>query len=478
MYAIDRPEVQKFATEKRLEVKVEANTTKSHLPNDDADNHDHPYPSLYFRTCLEELTRNYISYTIAEEDSPILEVEDCKPPNASSMRFPSVEQLDAIEVSHGEQKEDSSTAQARFMQVYHPHAVPQVANFRRVPANTKHIVSDWSCGYSKLLVNVGPKFKIRYNKRVFFEPMFGSMSLYSMNKKIDTDMTKISECFHFDATPQSLRSSYENIYKTDLNPQSQGKDVDSQVINPLSDCSRCMFCIPSNIIETHDIYLIVHVSKILTGDPDKALHPYINPDKKSFLGNPSSDTLLKDSIVNCNRLHRFRQSVGVCAVKVFDSDGSVNKEKVGMVAPIYPLRNSCSDVSLKHLIQEIHAEEKNASPNRLPISTTELDMCLTLLNLGEGGDLSSIPVPEGMPCVRTANIFRFLPSQYLTEASANDYKWHSELGKEVADLISVKTVLPLLHPSCRLSDSVLSGFRANIDNSLFLYPSAIENIAK
>jgi hypothetical protein len=83
-----------------------------------------------------------------------------------------------------------------------------------------------------------------------------------------------------------------------------------------------------------------------------------------------------------------------------------------------------------------------------------------------------------MPSVRTANTFHFLPSQYLTEEAANDYEWYTTLGKDVADLVSVKTMLPLLHPSCTLTDPTMSGFRASIDNSIFLYPAALENLPK
>ena len=501
MFAIDRPEVQKFATEKRLDIQVEPNTSKTFIAIEESND---PYPSLYFRTCLEELTRNYLSYTIAAEDSPTLEMEDSKPINTASLRFPSVEQLDSLEVSSslktekdregGDSEEvggGGTSTKSRFLRVYHPHASPQISNFRRVPVDYKQIVGDWSCGYTKLLVNIGPKFKVRYNKHVFFEPLFGTVSLYSINKKIDTDITKITESFHFDATPPSLRDSYSKVYKTDLDPEDMEKDhegqdkevVESQDINPLSECSRCLFCIPTSILDTHEIFLVVHISKVLSGEPDKALVPYINPDKKSLLGNSSADTQLSHAMASCNRLHRFRQPVGLSAVKVFNSDGCVNKEKVGLVAPVYALKHCCNDYSLKGVLLDLLAEEQSTptsrpSSHRVLPPKTELDICLTFLNLGTGGDLSAVPIPEGMPSVRTANTFRFLPSQYLTEEAAKDFTWYTELGKDVADLVSVKTMLPLLHPSCSLTDHTISGFRASIDNSIFLYPAALENLPK
>lgn len=494
MFAIDRPEVQKFATERRLDIRVDPNTSKSHIAIEDSDD---PYPSLYFRTCLEELTRNYLCYTVAAEDSPTLEMQDSKPKNTASLRFPSVEQLDALEVSSSKtdgksctkEEEKEASNKSRFLCVYHPHASPQLSNFRRVPLDSKQIVGDWSCGYTKLLVNIGPKFKVRYNKHVFFEPLFGSVSLYSINKKIDTDITKITESFHFDATPPSLRDSYGKVYKTDLDPDDCGKDnegkekeVEPQAVNPLSECSRCLFCIPTSILDTHDIFLVVQLSKVLSGEPDKALVPYISPDRKSLMGNSSSDTQLSHAMASCNRLHRFRQPVGLSAVKVFNSDGTVNSEKVGLVAPVYSMKHCCNDYTLKGLLMDLLEEQttpsSRPSSHRVLPPKTELDVCLTFLNLGMGGDLSAIPIPEGMPSVRTANTFRFLPSQYLTEDAANDFAWYTELGKDVADLVTVKTMLPMLHPSCTLTDHTMSGFRASIDNSIFLYPAALENLHK
>ena len=494
----DRPEVLKFAVEKRLNVEVEANTCKSFVSNEEVGD---PYPSLYFRTCLEELTRNYISFTVAAEDSATMEVEDCKPKNAASLRFPAVWQLDNIETSQSDTKVERSEEESegrisdtsRFMRVYHPNSFPFKSNFRKVPSSNKDLLGDWTCGHTKVLLNIGPSFKVRYNKHVFFEPIFGSVCLYSMNKKIDTDITKITESFHFDATPPSLRDSCRKVYKTDLHPEEvhhgdtkseHGGDDDQQDINPHSECSRCLFCVPTNVLETHDIFVVVQLTKVLTGDPDKALLPYTSPDKKNFLGNSSTDIDTNNAIKSCNRLHRFRQPVGLSVVKMFEEDGSiVGEKKGGHVAPVYSTKYCANESTLKLIIQDMQVDDGGNSSGRpnshrvLP-PRAELDVSLTMVNLGPGGDLSSIDIPEGMPHVPIADKFHFLPSQYLTEAAANDFRWHTELGPSIADLISVRTVLPLLHPACALADPTMSGFRASVDNSLFLYPSSLEHLPK
>ena len=90
----------------------------------------------------------------------------------------------------------------------------------------------------------------------------------------------------------------------------------------------------------------------------------------------------------------------------------------------------------------------------------------------------NIPIPECMPSVRTANTFKFIPSQYLTKEASNEFPWYDELGKDIAELVSVKLTLPLLHPSCSLTDDAMSGYRASIDNSMFLYPVSLENMSK
>ena len=244
MFAIDRPEVIKFKTEGRLGLREEQNPTKSHVSTGVTA----PYPSLYFRTCLEELTRNYISYTVAADDAPILEMEDSKPKVSKHLRFPSVQLLDAMEPEevNYDSKEDNHRLRSRFLQAYHPHAPPLSSTFRRVPSVNKHVVGDWCCGYTKLLIDVGPHFKVRINRHTMFEPLFGSVSLYSLNRKVESDFAKITETFYFDATPPSVRDDFVTVYTTDLAPVAperegtrKGMKLKKQKIHPLSDCSRC-----------------------------------------------------------------------------------------------------------------------------------------------------------------------------------------------------------------------------------------------
>ncbi len=91
---------------------------------------------------------------------------------------------------------------------------------------------------------------------------------------------------------------------------------------------------------------------------------------------------------------------------------------------------------------------------------------------------SSIPIPDEMPRVKTATNFHFIPSQFLTEEAADDLDWFTSLGsKEVADLVAVRSVLPLPFPR-GLKDDVVSGFRSSVDNSLFVYPVLLENFPK
>jgi len=46
-------------------------------------------------------------------------------------------------------------------------------------------------------------------KQKCFEPIYGSVAVYSM---VDDDLYRITESFHFDATPKTVRQQYAGCY--------------------------------------------------------------------------------------------------------------------------------------------------------------------------------------------------------------------------------------------------------------------------
>jgi hypothetical protein len=338
-FAIDLPEVLKMEKQLQVDVAARSITYNGSAGSDETS-------SLYTQTSLEEFSRNFHTVSVASSTTALDTIE-YQASNAAHLRFPDVDELDVVE-DQPQLFKGGLYDQSRFIHNYHPESSPQPSTFHRAPMGNKSLVDNCAFGYTKLLVSIGPKEKIRYAKQIS-EPIFGTACLYCMSKRGDGELMKMTETFRFDVTPPAKRRAYQHVYdhKLDTAVDDHG---DILHINPVFTTSKCLFSFPTELMG-QDIFLVVELSKVLTGDPDKALAPYISPDKRGlFGGGAEPDTaVLREA---CKRLRKFQQPLGISVVKVFNPNGQVYQNVVSpgaSVVPHFALKTCMSESSLKQV---------------------------------------------------------------------------------------------------------------------------------
>ena len=338
-FAIDLPEVLKMEQKVQVDIVGRANYYHGEAGNSQS--------SLYTQTCLEEYSRDYHTVSVAPSSTNLESIE-YQADGASHLRFPDADELDDME-DQPQLFKGGLYDQCRFIHNYHPESSPQVSTYRKVPSGNKSLVDNCSYGYTKLLVSIGPKEKIKYSRQIL-EPVFGTACLYAMSKRGEGDLMKLTETFRFDVTPD--RSAFRAVYAPGT-AEEDNKDTKRNPIhvNPAFSTSKCLFSFPSEYL-LQDIFLVVELSKVLTGDPDKSLLPYINPDKKyRFGGSAELDSAALQEA--CRRLHKFQQPLGISVVRVFNPDGTVYQTVVmkgSSVVPHFALKSCMNEASLKQVI--------------------------------------------------------------------------------------------------------------------------------
>lgn len=107
------------------------------------------------------------------------------------------------------------------------------------------------------------------------EPLFASMALYDAKEK-----KKVSETFYFDLNPEGLKRML-------------GGHI------PYSDMSTlARACIFNITHPSPDLFLVVRLEKVLQGDINECVEPYMRDDKVSYLRNLTSTESTKRALFN------------------------------------------------------------------------------------------------------------------------------------------------------------------------------------
>jgi hypothetical protein len=341
-YAIDRPEIILMENQLQIDL-VDRTATYSH------ENINELTDSVYCHAVYEEYYRKYETVLIAPNAPSTLESSDYHNMNASLLRFPDVDESNTFE--------EIASASAlvppehtRVIQNYHPIGLPQPSVYRKVATGNQYLVDNCTLGYTKLLVSIGPKQKITSRNNKFIEPIFGTVSLYCLSKRGDGgELVKIAETFNFDATPNEIRHNFQHVYRANTVNDKSLNDTNLPLhFNSITTNSKCLFSFPTELLATQDIFLVIELSKVLTGDPDRSLLPYVNPDKKNIFGGNSDTSSLQET---CTRLRKFRQPLGISVMKVFN-DGQIFQNQNspgGCVLSVFALKYCLSDAGLKQV---------------------------------------------------------------------------------------------------------------------------------
>ncbi|XP_044752960.1 dedicator of cytokinesis protein 7 [Coccinella septempunctata] len=131
------------------------------------------------------------------------------------------------------------------------------------------------------------------------EPLFASMALYDAKEK-----RKVSETFHFDLNPEGLKRMLGgHIPYSDISTLARG----------------CIFNISN---PSPDLFLVIRLEKVLQGDLNECVEPYIKEDK-------NWDKLKANAVTVCERLGKYRQAFAWTAIylmNVINGSNSLERE--------------------------------------------------------------------------------------------------------------------------------------------------------
>jgi hypothetical protein len=279
----------------------------------------------YLTTCYDEFSRNFVTASIASSSPSFLPVVPYNPEGASVLRFPEIEDM-SNKISDPKLPDSKS----RILHHYDPSFVGSPSTFKSIPPDTKHFLGRQPHSDCNLLCKI---LKVKIPEA--FEPLFGSITLFTINSD---QSTRLSETFHFDMTPQNIRMKFKDAYKTeDIDVSDAPTDIGLKV-DPATNLKICCFNLPTEL-KRGDLYVIIQVYKILTGDPEKALLPYIRS---------THDVKIDE---NYKRLSQYRQLVGAGGVRVCE-DGKVGGADIR--CQLYGVKNALNDLAIGQVIFRKH----------------------------------------------------------------------------------------------------------------------------
>ncbi|XP_030380516.1 dedicator of cytokinesis protein 6 isoform X2 [Scaptodrosophila lebanonensis] len=134
------------------------------------------------------------------------------------------------------------------------------------------------------------------------EPIFGSMAIYDLSK----EPKKISENFYFDMNTDSL--------KLMLSSHVQCSDASTESRSAIFEISY-----PSN-----ELYLVIRLEKVLQGDINNSVEPYLKEDKDKYREKAKSN-----AVDYCERLGKYRMPfawTGIYLSNVFNGENAEVKD--------------------------------------------------------------------------------------------------------------------------------------------------------
>jgi hypothetical protein len=368
-----------------LQVRVESRDRR--LPENDCITAVKP---AYLTTVYDELTRNFVTMSVAA--SLPVEVETVKyvfEKDKSPEAFPDVDTM----------LSDCSPLNKDIPFVNEIRRVPVLQHFnesdditwkstlRTVPPNTKHLLNR----YPSSDYNIFFKYDSSYVRDSVaanepFEPLFASFAFYQVGR--DKRATRISESLRIDLTPAFIKEKF---------PEAYFAFAEDATIDPVTKIAQSVCAIPEQL-KKQELFLVVHIHKVLSGDTSAALAPYLKPSYAATgigIGGVSAKDKEKFD-ESCKRLKFYRQQIGIGAIPVFDSDKAIQISQRNM--QVYCTRSSLNDdhigevcngdwfVSIcpfltcvcSQFVHDLYPSEGNPRGRE----ATQINIMCTLLNVG------------------------------------------------------------------------------------------------
>jgi len=216
------------------------------------------------------------------------------------------------------------------------------------------------------------------------EPFFCSFVLFHRTKK-----KRVSEVFHFDMNNEKV-----------LNMVTHKSE---QRIDDVSKARRVIFSVPKR---SEEVYLVLFVSKVLFGDSDETVLPYL---KHATMKPKEIGGFFKKVEEACDRLGKWIQPFGWAAYPLFTEDGSLNE------SPEFPVflqyRGSLSDKDIYDKLRDFIKEDGNKRAKRIRdvkvvVTARELEPDEEIEGRYTPSLLPVIPFSPDAPPVKEAHIFK------------------------------------------------------------------------
>lgn len=286
----------------------------------------------------DEFTRDIIGVTINEGKSKLVE---------------SIHDINAQVDPTGNYLIDRSIAS-----LYHPYH-PSWNNSSRISINMRQ--KDYIYGCNMKDKNIMIKLSSFSLKRPMFEPLFLTIGLYCITP---TGFQRITESFHWNIprvdsiNAKSMTEKYQYLYGSIANEAYCKQHGNIPII-----CS-----IPESI-SLEDVYIVVYISKLLSGNIESSINPYLKQSSVKI-----DDTKHSES---CLRLNNYRQMFGWGALRLLDEQKScmcLNNSNVNM--PIFAMRQAMNDNQLGSIIKELQTTSSNNIISKLKLEPLDLELML------------------------------------------------------------------------------------------------------
>ena len=289
-----------------------------------------PIPS-YLSTCYDEFSREFCSYSVADSSPNNVPLVCYEETSAAIVPTSFPAEPDARNNSDMSSNrinhpilEDLNIGQ-RFLQSYHPCYNTWNSTFKHSPPNTRHMLATGPrviASDNHFLFEINPNYAMKQE----FEPIFGSMTLYTFMNEC---CVRLTESFHFDCTTKHIKIKYKDVYP---NEDSAADRADPS--NPFIPTNLSLFTIPEEF-KKRDVFVVLQLTKVLTADSEKAAAPYVRS---------SGYPVPAKHLEACRRLYPFRQPLAFAVLRLFDKKGQpAQKQALPIKLSFYAMKSTVND---------------------------------------------------------------------------------------------------------------------------------------
>lgn len=213
--------------------------------------------SAYSEICMREFSHEFTVISVGKDmpsEVPLITYDGSR---AQAIRYPELD--DSLEDFKDEGEISrictSDFKSRRVLNHYHPGYMAWASTFKVSPLDQPNLLYENQSSNNHIYLRV-----LQCASKQNYEPLFGCVALYGSSGH---QVTRYSENFYFDATPDALRDKYSFLYG------------DTQRFS--TEVLSCVLATPSDLVfmKSQALYLVFHVFKVLTSDADGMLARYV-----------------------------------------------------------------------------------------------------------------------------------------------------------------------------------------------------------